>query len=303
MKRLHEGERGQALLEMVIALPLFLLCLFGLIWAAQDSTLAERAQLGVRYGGLVSINQQPYESYSLYAMYATVDGSPPLSSSNCAVADTTGLTAARHSFFKPSSVATPTCVGAVTVLPVSLGFTNPIILQSDYVELQASAPQANWLINHGIPNMKSSVAASQNFFYSPTVQTLTCMTSVGSLVKANLEGYYDTSATHLAPPSAMAFYPSATSFPVNATCQGFTGQPTPLAAPTAVVSDPVYTYPPNLVTPTPYSGGVATTPAAATTASPGNVSYLRVIAPVAAPLPAPMFVESPIAVSMDRGVR
>ena len=61
--------RGQALLETVIALPLFLLSLFGIMWAVHEVTLAERTQLGVRYAGVVGAASQPYNQYSLDALY------------------------------------------------------------------------------------------------------------------------------------------------------------------------------------------------------------------------------------------
>ena len=64
------GSRGQALIEMAIALPVFLLAMFGVVWALQTGVLGERIQLVARYGGMVSAQINPYQQYSLYAMYS-----------------------------------------------------------------------------------------------------------------------------------------------------------------------------------------------------------------------------------------
>src|SRR5271156_821347 len=65
--------RGQALTETTIALPLFLMGLFGIMWAVREGAMSERVQMGVRYGGVVTQLANPYADYSLYAMYATID--------------------------------------------------------------------------------------------------------------------------------------------------------------------------------------------------------------------------------------
>ncbi len=69
-------SRGQALIETAIALPVFLLAMFGVIWALQTGVLGERVQLLARYGGMVSADIDPYEQYSLYAAYNAATGSP-----------------------------------------------------------------------------------------------------------------------------------------------------------------------------------------------------------------------------------
>ena len=68
--------RGQALLESAIALPAFLLALFGVIWALQSGVLGERVQLAARYGGMVSSQANPFDSYSLFAVYSSAGGVP-----------------------------------------------------------------------------------------------------------------------------------------------------------------------------------------------------------------------------------
>ena len=69
-------SRGQALVETAIALPVFLLAMFGVVWALQTGVLGERVQLLARYGGMVSAEINPYQQYSLYAAYNAAGGTP-----------------------------------------------------------------------------------------------------------------------------------------------------------------------------------------------------------------------------------
>jgi len=68
--------RGQALIETAFALPLFVLAMFGVIWALQAGVLGERVQLLARYAGTVSSQSNPYDRYSFYATYAAAAGAP-----------------------------------------------------------------------------------------------------------------------------------------------------------------------------------------------------------------------------------
>jgi hypothetical protein len=63
------GSRGQAIVETAIFVPIATLCLFAVIWAMQLGTIDERTQIAVRYSGLISQVQSPYDDYSLYATY------------------------------------------------------------------------------------------------------------------------------------------------------------------------------------------------------------------------------------------
>jgi TadE-like protein len=68
--------RGQALIETAVALPLFLLVMFGVVWALQTGVMGERVELVARYGGMVSAETDPYHQYSLYAAYSAAAGNP-----------------------------------------------------------------------------------------------------------------------------------------------------------------------------------------------------------------------------------
>ncbi len=68
--------RGQALIETAIALPVFLIAMFGVIWALQSGVLGERVQMAARYGGMVSAQGNPFQQYSLYSVYGAAAGTP-----------------------------------------------------------------------------------------------------------------------------------------------------------------------------------------------------------------------------------
>lgn len=278
-------QRGQALVETAIFMPFFLLCLFGLIWAVQASSVAERSQFGVRSGGVIASNYQPYKAYSLYSIYATIDGVPPASSTNCYIADQTILGASRSSFFKPSAIGVNECIGGFSALPISTDgyiFQNTVFLQNNYVRLSASAPAANFLFAHGNAGINSSTLVSQNFFRTPDLPTMTCFTPIGGLVKASLEGFYDRSDpswSESKTPPMPGGYPASTGAPLSS-CQVFSGQPSPLPSDTPIPVPSSYAQPAVLPTqptyaPGPSGGGGAPAPTATPPSGggpPGNVS-------------------------------
>jgi hypothetical protein len=61
------GERGQTIAESAIFLPIVLLVLFGIMYVSQYGVASERAQLAVRYGGLVM--QRAANVYSASEIY------------------------------------------------------------------------------------------------------------------------------------------------------------------------------------------------------------------------------------------
>lgn len=274
---MRSSQRGQALVETAIFMPFFLLSFFALIWAAQTSSLSERVQIGVRQGGLVAQQVQPYNAYSLYAMYATLDGAPPILNTSCAKGDATNLSSVRTTFFRPKSIDSNDCAGSYSVL--TAGFDNAVILQNDYISLSASAPAPNFLLANGIAGLNSSTRATQNFFRSPSLEVLACVTGVGAVIKANLEGGFDTSAASMVLPSAYPHTPPIGTIPTQS-CATFSAQPTPLAVDTPVALSSPYTAPAGLVTPSPYiaptagptpvGGAPTATPTPAYTPAPGS---------------------------------
>lgn len=64
-------ERGQALVELGLFLPIILIALIGIIFFSRLGILSERAQSAVRYGGEVSFRQG--NAYSVATVYNLID--------------------------------------------------------------------------------------------------------------------------------------------------------------------------------------------------------------------------------------
>jgi hypothetical protein len=195
-------SRGQALLETAIAMPLFLLGLFGVIWAMKDASLSARTQLAVRYGGTVDSLQQPYEAYSLYAMYAAIDNVVPAGNTACYSGDASTLSQGYAPFWLPqttSPLVSP-CVSAVTIISRSETYSQPVILRNNYSSMLATT-QVNGYISSAALNGASATgtSAAENFFRTPDIGTLLTCTSLGPLVKASLEGESDPAVPAAAP--------------------------------------------------------------------------------------------------------
>ena len=75
--------RGQALIETAIALPVFLIAMFGVVWSLQSGVLGERVQMAARYGGMVSAQGNPFQQYSLYGVYGAAAGTPVVAPCGC----------------------------------------------------------------------------------------------------------------------------------------------------------------------------------------------------------------------------
>jgi hypothetical protein len=193
--------RGQAVIETAIALPLFLIGLFGVMWAFRTGMLSEQVQQSVRYGGLVSALADPYESYSLYTIYANIDDSPPPNSRDCAGGSTSVIAQGHDTFWKAGTTnsSAPSCSMAI-LFPGATGVSSPVILFSNYVAASASSQFSGKFGSLTYGNQ--TIAASENFFRSPDVGALLDCSHLGFAVKQSLEAKNDvvTSATSVATP-------------------------------------------------------------------------------------------------------
>ena len=127
---MKHAQRGQAVVETVIFLPMFLIALFGIIWTVQAAVQSERVESAVRYAGLISQQANPYVDYSLYSMYTQLGStliptvtciSPitaPLSDAAPTYASTHISTVASAPFWTPAS-AQPSCASASRPVPGS----------------------------------------------------------------------------------------------------------------------------------------------------------------------------------------
>ncbi len=197
-KYAQHGIRGQAVFETAIAVPLFLIGLFGVIWAFRTGMISEQVQQSVRYGGLVSALSNPYEQYSLYTVYQTIDQTPPAHERDCVGGAANVVSQGHSNFWQPTATpsSSPSC-GLAIIFP-SAGVTSPVFLFSDYVNVNAS-PQLEgsrgWLTFGN-----NTTYASQNFFRSPDVGILVECSHLGFAVKRSLEGEGDP-YTPITPPT------------------------------------------------------------------------------------------------------
>ena len=284
-------------------MPLFLTGLFGMFWAVREATLSERVQEGVRYGGLVSAQSNPYTSYSLYAMYSLLDGGTlPLGATNCVVDLGPAMTAGRSSFWLPATPATFNCKPTTSLVS---GTTQNILSQDILLSDNATAPVDGYLSSHVLGMTTTPLSAAQNYFRSPDVGTLMSCSNVGDEIKASLEGGSDSITPITAATLIPLTVPASSVFPAPLACATFgaapppstfvplqTPSPTPTPVPTATPSPtpaPTATPTPTPATPTPVPTATPTVkPTATPTPTPApcfNILNIIIICPTPTPAP------------------
>jgi hypothetical protein len=209
---LTHRARGQALIETAIALPVFLLAMFGVIWALQTGVLGERVELVARYGGMVSAEQNPYQQYSLYAAYSAASGFPL--GTVCAtpppdlVQNSGPLAApatATQPFWQPSSTATAQAVCGKTL--AGTGLSAPMMLGRNAVTVSASSDVPTTL--QPFAGTQTQRTATMNAFHSPDMATLVgCYSELQLAFEHSVDPATDpASASQL--PTAMSSYGTA----------------------------------------------------------------------------------------------
>ncbi len=145
MQLIASRSRGQALLETALALPVFLVAMFGVVWALQSGVLGERIQLVARYGGMVSSEINPFQQYSLYGMYAAAANraapvactAPP----GDLLANGAPLAApapAAQPFWQPTSGSTQTTTTCTRTYSSAPGLSTPKIFGSASIAVSAT---------------------------------------------------------------------------------------------------------------------------------------------------------------------
>lgn len=198
MQLARESERGQALTETAVFMPLFLLVLFGLLWVVQFSVVNERAQIAVRYSGLISNESSPYQNYSLYAVYANVGAvsqgsspapcvTPPADAFSNDPANGAFPGPVSQPFWVPESPPTGSC--GITHALVSTSMSVPMLLSSTSSSVTVQK-QILLTMPSNLGGLQSvTMNAQQNFFDTPDVGSLMkCFPDIGSDVSATLSG-------------------------------------------------------------------------------------------------------------------
>ena len=111
LRHRRHNERGAALIESAIALPVALLTLYGVLYGTQLGTINERVQSAVRYTGVLATQAQPYHDYSLYMLYNGLGANAPIMQLPCPTpppdvlsggSDIAGQSVAVAQFFRPA---------------------------------------------------------------------------------------------------------------------------------------------------------------------------------------------------------
>jgi len=221
--RNRHAQRGQALTETAVILPLFLLVLFGMIWVTQTSVIAERSQIAVRFSGLVSNEAQPWAQYSLYSLYNGLPGSSTYPS--VAACSTPGPDALLTNnqfggiphanpalpYFTPTGTIGGTCTRGVAIVQGG-SLASPMVLIQTQSSIQSSTNVPSPLLGLGAG---SNVTAQQNFIISPDLPRLmSCYPELGTAVTNSITDVAQNAGT-TAPLSAS---PPTNPLNVNTSC-------------------------------------------------------------------------------------
>jgi TadE-like protein len=202
------GSRGQALIETAVALPVFLLVMFGVVWALQTGVLGERVEMVARYGGMVTAEINPYQEYSLYAAYSAAAGAPLASA--CATpppdlikngAPLAAPAAETLGFWQPSNNSAT--AGAVCGRTVSsgAGLSAPMLLGRAAITVSASSDVPTTL--QPFTGTQTQRGATLNSFRSPNMATLiACYPEMQAAFEHSIDPSTDPSAAVVTLPIA-----------------------------------------------------------------------------------------------------
>ena len=175
-------ERGQALVETVIFLPVALIALFGIIYFSRNGVLAERAQGAVRYGALVSYATAPV--YSAADMYGAIAAGGAARSTACpanvqpdtikALSEQNGSGATPSPYWRPDT-ATATCAAT------TLSFSGPPWAAFHVLAVTSQTATATTAVPPFLTKMLGSTAdASATFGYVRSLSPSAIMYCTGS---------------------------------------------------------------------------------------------------------------------------
>jgi hypothetical protein len=218
------AQRGQAVIETVIFLPLFLIALFGIIWTVQAAVQYERVESAVRYAGLISQEANPYAEYSLYALYGQLGSATmptfvcvtpladPLSDASPTYHSSSYANTASAPFWSPAS-STPSCPSAGLVgFPVGTTFGQDVILSQQDPGITSTIKVPSAVLKLPATTLTQ---ASERFFRPVGLNViLACYPSLDTQLTSSLK--YQTDASSAVMPTALgnsvtAITPSAIS--------------------------------------------------------------------------------------------
>lgn len=207
--------RGQALLELVVALPFFLLTLFGLVFVMRITVASERAQQSVRFSGLVLEHDDPYRDTSLFTLYNNL-GTKVTAPKACQAPPATSvadafLTGVDSVPFLAVTNTVNCNTGAVNNVAV-ISASGPAFsgAQQAYIYLRDSATVRSRLRAPLSLFPTATTSAQANFLRTADVGTLMrAFPEIGQAVTASLQAVSDTTT----PVSAPSPFPTPANLP------------------------------------------------------------------------------------------
>ena len=201
-------SRGQALIETAVALPLFLLVMFGVVWALQTGVLGERVEMVARYGGMVSAEINPYQQYSLYAAYSAAAGSPL--PGTCATPPPALITngaplaapaAATLGFWQPAGNTATAGVVCGKTVSNGAGLSAPMLLGRSAITVSAASDVPVTL--QPFTGSQTQRGATLNSFRSPDMATLiACYPEMQAAFEHSIDPSTDPGPAVVTPPIA-----------------------------------------------------------------------------------------------------
>jgi hypothetical protein len=223
----RDAQRGQALLELVVSVPLFVLALLALLTVIAIAVQSERLPQALRYNGLVAQQFDPYSNYSLYEMYenagtTSIITPPCVSPIDPTVPGGSGILSGTNPlpgsntapFWSPYSPPTGSCVssGPTGFSAATYGLYADLLLEHDQTTLSTSA----WGPLRSLFTSAVPMSATVNFFRSPSVPlVLGCYTVINSMVLQATQPAQSPVATTA--PAALTGVTPATISPFGAT--------------------------------------------------------------------------------------
>jgi hypothetical protein len=187
------AERGQALLETAIFLPIALLLLFGILYFARFGVLEERAQSAVRYGATVSYENasQPgaAQIYAALSANARPSGLCPAGVATDTVNTLNGTQSGSEAqgFWKPDSAPAATCTVS------TVGFTASTTDAYRYFTVTTHSVSGVLTVPAYVSAVvvTHNVAASLGYVHTDTpAMIMYCTSHVGASVAAALGRTY-----------------------------------------------------------------------------------------------------------------
>jgi len=190
----RDAQRGQALLELVVSVPLFIFALLALLTVIAIAVQSERLPQALRYNGLVAQQFDPYSNYSLYEMYENAGTTSIITPACISPIDPTvpggsGILAGTNPlpgtntapFWAPYATPTGSCVssGPTGFSAASFGLYSDLLLEHDQTTLTTSA----WGPLRSLFTTAVPMTQTANFFRSASIPlVLGCYPVINAMV-------------------------------------------------------------------------------------------------------------------------